>query len=93
ELTPVLVREGLAREFVRRVQDLRKTADLQISDRIRLYYLATPGLAEAVADFKDYIMAETLTVELVASVPPESVAASQAEFDGEQLTVGVEVAH
>ncbi|MHB8857157.1 MAG: isoleucine--tRNA ligase [Bellilinea sp.] len=92
ELTPVLVREGLAREFVRRVQDLRKTADLQISDRIRLYYQATPGLVEAVADFKDYIMAETLTVELVASVPPESAAASQAEFDGEQLTVGVEVA-
>ncbi len=92
ELTPALVREGLAREFVRRVQDLRKTADLQISDRIRLYYQATPGLTEAVADFKDYIMAETLTVNLVASAPPDSAAASQAEFDGEQLTVGVEVA-
>lgn len=92
ELTPALVREGLAREFVRRVQDLRKTADLQISDRIRLYYQATPGLAAAVGDFKDYIMTETLTVELVALVPPESAAASQAEFDGEQLTVGVEVA-
>ncbi len=92
ELTPALVREGLAREFVRRVQDLRKTADLQISDRIRLYYQATPGLTEAVADFKDYIMAETLTVDLVASAPPDSAAASQAEFDGEQLTVGVEVA-
>ena len=92
ELTPALVREGLAREFVRRVQDLRKTADLQISDRIRLYYQATPILMEAVSDFKDYIMAETLTVELKASVPPESAAVSQAEFDGEQLTVGVEVA-
>ncbi|MHB8113920.1 MAG: isoleucine--tRNA ligase [Bellilinea sp.] len=92
ELTPALVREGLAREFVRRVQDLRKTADLQISDRIRLYYQATPGLAEAVADFKDYIMAETLTVDLVPSAPPESAAVSQAEFDGEQLTVSVEVA-
>ncbi|MHB0988327.1 MAG: isoleucine--tRNA ligase [Bellilinea sp.] len=92
ELTPALAREGLAREFVRRVQDLRKTADLQISDRIRLYYQATPGLAAAVIDFKDYIMAETLTVELVASAPPESAAISQAEFDSEQLTVGVEVA-
>ncbi|MFA5835953.1 MAG: isoleucine--tRNA ligase [Bellilinea sp.] len=92
ELTPALAREGLAREFVRRVQDLRKTADLQISDRIRLYYQATPGLTEAVADFKDYIMAETLTVDLVASAPPESAAVSEAEFDGEQLTVGVEVA-
>ena len=92
DLTPALVREGLAREFVRRVQDLRKTADLQISDRIRLYYQATPGLVEAVADFKEYIMAETLTVDLVSSAPSEDATVSQAEFDGEQLTVGVEVA-
>ena len=92
DLTPALAREGLAREFVRRVQDLRKTADLQISDRIRLYYQATPSLAAAVVDFKDYIMAETLTVELIASAPPESAAVNQAEFDGEQLTVGVEIA-
>jgi isoleucyl-tRNA synthetase len=92
DLTPALVREGLAREFVRRVQDLRKTADLQISDRIRLYYQATPGLVEAVADFKEYIMAETLTVDLVSSAPSEAATVSQAEFDGEQLTVGVEVA-
>ena len=55
ELTPALVREGLAREFVRRVQDLRKTADLQISDRIRVFYTATPKLGEAVRQHADYI--------------------------------------
>ena len=38
DLTPELEREGLAREFVRRVQDLRKQADLDIADRIRVYY-------------------------------------------------------
>lgn len=90
DLTPALVREGLAREFVRRVQDLRKQADLDISDRIRLHYTATPGLSEAVADFKDYIMLETLTVELTAAQPPEDFAVTQAEFDGEQLTAGVQ---
>ena len=44
DLTPELIQEGLAREFVRRVQDLRKSADLEIADRIRLYVSATPGL-------------------------------------------------
>jgi len=93
ELTPALVREGLAREFVRRVQDLRKTADLEISDRIKLYFEASTGLTAAVADFKDYIMSETLTVELVNAAPPDGAAVTQAEFDGEQLTVGLQVAH
>ncbi len=90
ELTPELVREGLAREFVRRVQDLRKQADLDISDRIRLHYTATPGLSEAVVDFKDYIMLETLTVELESAQPPDDYAVTQAEFDGEQLTAGLQ---
>ncbi|MRR29654.1 isoleucine--tRNA ligase, partial [bacterium] len=74
DLTPALVREGLAREFVRRVQDLRKTAGLEISDRIRLYYQASEGLAAAVVDFKAYIMSETLTVELVNAAPPDEAA-------------------
>ena len=42
ELTPELVREGLAREFVRRLQELRKQADLDVADRIRLFVSATP---------------------------------------------------
>jgi len=92
ELTPELVREGLAREFVRRVQDLRKTAGLEISDRIQLYYEASDGLAAAVADFQTYIKSETLTVDLVKGAPPEGAAVTEAEFDGEQLTAGLQVA-
>ena len=69
ELTPELISEGLAREFVRRVQDLRKTGDLDIADRINLYYTATPGLQKAVEEFRDYIMAETLALSLVEGDP------------------------
>ena len=92
DLTPELVREGLAREFVRRVQDLRKTADLDIADRIRVNYQATPGLAEAVAAFRDYIMNETLTVELSQAAPAEGMAVVEDAFDGESVTVGLEKA-
>lgn len=89
ELTPELVREGLAREFVRRVQDLRKTADLEIADRIRVYYTATPQLAEAVNDFRDYIMNETLTVEMSMDDAPHGVNSVSDSFDGEDVTVSL----
>lgn len=89
ELTPELIQEGLAREFVRRVQDLRKTADLDIADRIRVYYQATPVLAQAVERFKEYITAETLTVELVNAVAPEGWDFVTDSFDGENVTVAL----
>lgn len=89
DLTPDLVREGLAREFVRRVQDLRKQAELEVADRIRLFVLASPNLKEAIEVHRDYIVTETLTVELNFAAPPASAAVTQDEFDGEQVTVGL----
>ncbi|HQV63911.1 MAG TPA: isoleucine--tRNA ligase, partial [Anaerolineales bacterium] len=44
DLTPELVQEGLAREFVRRVQDLRKAAELDVADRIEMFIEASAGL-------------------------------------------------
>jgi isoleucyl-tRNA synthetase len=90
ELTPELVREGLAREFVRRVQDLRKTAGLEISDRIRVRFLASVGLDEAMRAFREYIMSETLTLDLEAGAPTEGMAVVEDAFDGEQVTLGLE---
>ncbi len=88
-LTPELVREGLAREFVRRVQDLRKTAGLDVADRIKVYVTATPGLKEAIEANRDYITAETLTVELSFSDPIPGSASAADEFDGEKVSVGL----
>lgn len=92
ELTPELVQEGLAREFVRRVQDLRKTADLEIADRIVLYYNATPGLAGAVKAFSDYIQTETLTVEMNVGAAPSGASLFEDEFDGEKVSIGLKKA-
>lgn len=89
ELTPELVREGLAREFIRRVQDLRKTADLDVADRIRVYVTATQGLREAIQANRDYVTAETLTVEQSFSDPGTVSASVTDEFDGEKVTVGL----
>ncbi len=82
-----LVKEGLAREFVRRVQDLRKTADLDIADRIRVAYRASAGLEAAVQAFQGYISSETLAVELTAGKIPANVPTVSDSFDGEQVTI------
>jgi isoleucyl-tRNA synthetase len=94
ELTPELVHEGLAREFVRRVQDLRKQAGLDVADRIKLYVSATPGLNQAIATHQDYITSETLTRELIFSDPPPSVIARDDDsFESEKISFGLEKVH
>jgi len=91
ELSPELVREGLAREFVRRVQDLRKQADLAISDRIRVHYMASPQLDQAVRNFQDYIQNETLAVELQEAPMAADMVTTTDQFDGEEVTLGIKV--
>jgi isoleucyl-tRNA synthetase len=94
ELTPELVHEGLAREFVRRVQDLRKQAGLDVADRIKLYVSATPSLNQAIATHQDYITSETLTRELIFSDPPPSVIARDDDsFESEKISFGLEKVH
>jgi isoleucyl-tRNA synthetase len=89
ELTAELVQEGLAREFVRRVQDLRKTAELDVADRIELFVEASPGLRSAIEAHQDYIMTETLASSLAFEGPPAGASVVQDSFDGENVTAGL----
>ncbi|MGQ0603777.1 MAG: class I tRNA ligase family protein [Anaerolineales bacterium] len=89
EVTPELRAEGLAREFVRRVQDLRKTAGFDIADRIITRYRASDTLAAAIAEHAEYIKGETLTVRLENGELPEGAATAEDSFDGEGLKLGI----
>ena len=89
ELTPELAQEGLAREFVRRVQDLRKSAELDVADRIELFVDASAGLRSAIEAHKEYITAETLTSSLVFGSPPEGASVVEDTFEGETVKAGV----
>jgi isoleucyl-tRNA synthetase len=62
-LTEELLLEGAARELVRTVQDARKSAGLEVSDRIVLGVSGSAGVEAALAVHRDYLMAETLAVE------------------------------
>lgn len=64
ELTKDLLEEGLAREIVSKVQNMRKNAGLELTDRIQLEYVCDAELAEGIAVFEDYICLETLAVRL-----------------------------
>lgn len=63
-LTPALVREGLAREVVRRINDLRKASGLRVEDRIRLRWHATGELAEALREHAAWVAGEVLASPL-----------------------------
>ena len=89
DLTPELVQEGLAREFVRRVQDLRKTAELDVADRIELFVEASPGLTSAIETHRDYITTETLTSNLVFGSPPQEASTVEDAFEGETVKVSL----
>ncbi len=58
-----LVNEGLAREVVRSIQDARKQAGLEVSDRIVLGVSGSPAIEQALAGHRDYVMSETLAAE------------------------------
>jgi isoleucyl-tRNA synthetase len=89
ELTPELIQEGMAREFVRRVQDLRKSSDLDVADRIDLFIEASAGLRSALEAHMDYITAETLTSDLQFASPPNDASIVEDSFDGETVKAGL----
>jgi isoleucyl-tRNA synthetase len=84
QLTPALVRRGLAREVIRLVQEGRKAAGLQISDRIELWLSAqSPELAQTLEEHGADICVEVLAVSLDLGAPPGDA------FTGEDADLGL----
>jgi isoleucyl-tRNA synthetase len=89
-LSPELVREGLARDLVRRIQALRKEADFQLDDRIITYYDTSGELAAVFDEWAGYIQAETLSVELSPGpVPDQAQRQETAKIGEHMLSLGV----
>jgi len=63
-ITDDLENEGLARELVNRLQNLRKQSDLNVTDRIRLSIVSQAKLDKAIRQFENYICTETLAEHL-----------------------------
>ena len=74
ELTDSLIEEGIARELINRIQNLRKSSGLEITDRIRVTLSPAPQIEKAVEHFNDYIASQVLATSL-----------QLAENDGEKV--------
>lgn len=63
-VTPELIQEGDAREFVNRIQKIRKESGFDVTDRIEVKVAANNGISQSLAKFNDYICAEILADKL-----------------------------
>jgi isoleucyl-tRNA synthetase len=90
EITPELEQEGLAREVIRRIQELRKEADYELTDHIVVEYNAEGALAEAIDRFEAEIADEVLAASMDAVDEPTGDEVLNAdEVDGHALTLAV----
>ncbi len=64
-LTQDLIDEGYAREFISKVQQMRKNNDYEILDTIKIYYNGPESIANAVKKFEAYIKSETLATDII----------------------------
>ena len=88
-LTPELIREGLAQDIVRRIQDARKNAGFEIEDRIALTYRADDELRQVFDERGEYIASETLTEQMSPGPPLEGGHTESSEIGGAELQVSV----
>ena len=86
ELTPELKKEGMARELINRIQNIRKDSGLEITDRIRVTLAPNEETDAAVAAFADYIKGQVLADDIIVAAND----GAPVEFDGFTLNITVE---
>ena len=79
EITPELKQEGMARELVSRIQNLRKTAGFEVTDRIDVVIACNAPLEEALRHFGSYVCAQTLAREIRFAENPDGAVAVEWE--------------
>jgi isoleucyl-tRNA synthetase len=89
EINEDLKLEGLARDLVRKIQELRKQSGFAVEDRIRLFYQGDGILAEALERWRDYIATETLAVAVARGEAPDGASTETLRIEGHDLTVSV----
>ncbi|GBD24226.1 Isoleucine--tRNA ligase [bacterium HR29] len=88
-ITPELADEGLARELVRRIQDMRREAGFELTDRITTWYVGGADVDRVMREHGAFIAAETLSTELLRGEPPPDAFVVTHDLEGEQVTLAV----
>ena len=88
-ISPALADEGLAREVVHRLQNMRKAAGFEISDHIIVSYSESQRLRDVLATHSDYVRGETLADEIAEGPPPDIAHAEEQTLEGESVMLSV----
>jgi isoleucyl-tRNA synthetase len=91
-ITVELEAEGMAREIVHRVQNIRRSAGYEIADHIRIYYEADAFIMQSLSSFADYVMQETLALSIEDGVPDDVDASETFKVSGYTVFLGVKKA-
>ncbi len=89
ELSQELIDEGFAREFVSRIQNMRKDAGFDVTDRIRISYNAKEKLSRALSSLGEYVKNETLAIGMIENLVAEGYTAEW-DINGEQCSISIE---
>ena len=88
-VTPELKNEGMARDLINRIQNIRKASDFEITDKVSVELTPTESVKEALSQFADYISAQVLAdeIRLEDLVPGDGV--TELDIDGEKILARV----
>ena len=89
KLSSTLVKEGIAREVVHRIQTMRKNAGLEITDNIETFFYGDNQIIAAISGNKNYLLQETLSNKLINKIPPKNAFIEEQIFDGLKVTLGI----
>jgi isoleucyl-tRNA synthetase len=91
ELSPELIAEGISRELVRHLQNMRRNAKFDITDHIITYYQTKePLIKQVINAFADYIKQETLSQELIDSLPPDGTYDEKHRISNREVSLAIQ---
>ena len=88
-ITDELRREGVARELVNRIQNIRKESGFEVTDKIRVEIEATELTTPAIESFAEYIAQQTLALEVKASAAPAGDKVVDSDIDESPLKIAI----
>ena len=88
-VTEELLHEGIAREFVNRIQNIRKDSGFEVTDKIKVVIEDLPFISAAVKKHSDYIASQTLALEISLAPSAEMTSLTLKEIDIEEKMVKV----
>ncbi|MCH8523493.1 MAG: isoleucine--tRNA ligase [Balneolales bacterium] len=89
EITPELQREGFARELVNRLQNMRKEANYEVTDRISVAIVSDEKTIESVKTMQEYIMSETLSEEMEFKAMTDADFTKEWEIDSKTVVLAI----